>query len=215
MTELILTLAILTILGYAIGSVSSGYIVGKVYRNVDIRRVGSGSTGATNTLRALGAGAAALVALFDVLKGVLAVLVARSFIPVDGWSSVAAGLAGFAAIAGHCWPALLEGRGGRGVATGFGTILLIAWPSWSIAVPVFVLAIAVTRIVSIGSLAALVTVGVSYLAFSVAGATRFDLTIFAYLVLGSLLVTWRHRHNLARIIRGTEPRIGERLAPGA
>ena len=215
MTELGLVLAVTTVLGYAIGSVSSGYIVGKAYRNVDIRRVGSGSTGATNTLRALGPGAAALVALFDVLKGVGAVLVARSLVPIDGWSSVAGGLAGFAAIAGHCWPALLEGRGGRGVATGFGTILFIAWPSWIVAVPVFVLVIAISRVVSLGSLAALVSVSLSYLAFGAAGATRFDLAIFTYLVLGSLLVVWRHRHNLARIIQGTEPRIGEGLAPKA
>lgn len=216
MTELVLTLVAMTVLGYGIGSVSSGYIVGRAYRNLDLRRVGSGSTGATNTLRALGPGAAGLVALFDVLKGLLAVWVARTLVSEAGWSSsLAAGLAGFAAIVGHCWPAFLEGRGGRGVATGLGTILLIAWPSWIVSVPVFVLVIAVTRVVSIGSVAAVLTVNLSYVAFSAARLQPFDPVIFAYLVVAALLVIWRHRNNLSRIVRGTEPRIGEQLAPRA
>ena len=214
MTELVLTLAG-ALLGYAVGSVSSGYIVGKVYRNVDLRRVGSGSTGATNTLRALGPGAAGLVALFDVLKGVLAIVIARTLVPEAAWSSLAQGAAGLAVIAGHCWPAFLAGRGGKGVATGFGTVLLVAWPSWLVAVPPFVLAIALTRMVSVGSLAAALFMNLGYLACAALGVSPFDPVVQGYLVLAALLVTWRHKDNLGRIRRGTERRLGEPVGPRA
>ena len=214
MTALVLTL-VAGALGYGIGSISSGYIVGKVYRNVDLRRVGSGSTGATNTLRALGPGAAGLVALFDILKGIAAVWVARSLVTEAGWSSYAVALAGLGAIAGHCWPAILAGRGGRGVATGLGTAVLVAWPSWLVSVPAFVIVILVTRMVSLGSLAAALFMNLGYLAFAAAGLTAFDPVIQGYLAAGALLVAWRHRPNLVRILKGTEHRIGERTAPPA
>lgn len=212
MTALVLTLVV-GALGYGIGSISSGYIVGKVYRNVDLRRVGSGSTGATNTLRALGPGAAALVALFDVLKGILAVWVARTLVAEAGWSSYAVALAGLGSIVGHCWPAFLAGRGGRGVATGFGTAVLVSWPSWLVSVPAFVLVIVATRMVSLGSLAAALVVSLGYLAFGAAGIGQFDPVIQGYLAVAALLVVWRHRANIARILEGTEHRIGERMEP--
>ncbi|MBM4421377.1 MAG: glycerol-3-phosphate acyltransferase, partial [Chloroflexi bacterium] len=96
------------LLGYAIGSISSGYLVGKMYRNVDLRQVGSGSTGATNALRTLGRGAAALVAVLDVLKGAAAVWVATALVPEPEWHSLAVALGALGAIVGHCWPPLLQ-----------------------------------------------------------------------------------------------------------
>lgn len=196
-------------LGYAIGSISSGYIVGRAYRNVDLRSVGSGSTGATNTLRTLGPGAAALVAVLDVLKGVLAVRIAMSLVTEPEWRSLALALAALGVIVGHCWPAFLAGRGGRGVATGFGAAVLLAWPAWVATVPIFILAIAWTRIVSVGSLAAAAAMVVCYLLSSALGVQPFDAFVLAYLVLGAGIVTWRHRANVARIAAGSEPRLGE------
>ncbi|MDQ2951280.1 MAG: glycerol-3-phosphate acyltransferase, partial [Chloroflexota bacterium] len=102
--------AIVAVVGYLVGSISSGYVVGKIYRNVDLRMVGSGSTGATNTFRTLGRGAGILVAAFDILKGSLAVIFAQ-LIFGDGSAGrpVAEALAAVCAVAGHCWPITLQG----------------------------------------------------------------------------------------------------------
>ena len=195
--------------GYVIGSISSGYLVGKVYRNVDLRRVGSGSTGATNTLRTLGPGAALLVALLDILKGVAAVLVARAIYagPPD-LEMLAQGAAAVGAVAGHCWPLLLEGRGGRGVAVGFGAIMVIATQAWVVSVIGFVLGLLVTRIVSVASLTAVAGALAGYAALTAAGVITFHWGAVAFLVVAAVIIIYRHRANIDRLLRGAEPRIG-------
>src|SRR5207245_31648 len=126
----IATLVFVALVGYAIGSISSGYLVGKIYRNVDLRTVGSGSTGATNTFRTLGTGAGLLVALLDILKGSLAVVFAQLVFPEgSGTRTVAEAVGAVCAVAGHCWPITLQGRGGRGVATRFGALLFGPTPA--------------------------------------------------------------------------------------
>src|SRR5438105_915210 len=156
-------LALTAVVAYLIGSFSSGFIVGKLYRNVDLRRLGSGSTGATNTLRTLGPGAAALVAILDVGKGAVAVFLAHALIPAGEWRPVAEALAGTFAVVGHCWPVTLQGRGGRGIATGFGALLFIASPTALVAVVFFGVGVALTRIVSVGSLSSVVGALFGYL----------------------------------------------------
>jgi glycerol-3-phosphate acyltransferase PlsY len=202
------------VIGYGIGSVSSGYIVGRMYRNVDLRTVGSGSTGATNTFRALGLGAAVLVAILDILKGAVAVFVASAIVsgPADE-RTVAAAVAAVAAVAGHCWPAFLEGRGGRGVATGFGALLFIATPAWLGSVVAFMLALAITRMVSVGSLAAVAGAVVGYAVFVFAGYLSFHWAVLGFILIAGSIVTIRHRANIARILRGSEPRLGQRRSP--
>ncbi len=195
-------------IGYLIGSVSSGYLVGKIYRGVDLRRVGSGSTGATNTLRTLGLGAGLLVAVFDVLKGALAVGVASIAIESADLQPYAQACAAVGAVAGHCWPAFLEGRGGRGVATGFGALLFIASPAWLASVAAFMLAIAVTRMVSVGSLAAAAGAVLGYALFSLTGVIAFHWPVLAFILVSAAIITWRHRPNIERILRGAEPRLG-------
>ena len=205
-----LLLALLFVVpGYVIGSISSGYLVGKVYRNVDLRRVGSGSTGATNMLRTLGPGAALLVALLDILKGAGAVLVARTIYngPPD-LEMVAQGAAAIGAVAGHCWPLLLEGRGGRGVAVGFGAIMVIATQAWVISVMGFVLGLVATRIVSVASLTAVVGALLGYAALTAAGVITFQWGAVAFLVVAAVIIVYRHRANIGRLVRGAEPRIG-------
>ena len=202
------------IIGYGIGSVSSGYIVGRMYRNVDLRTVGSGSTGATNTYRNLGLGAALLVAILDILKGALSVWIGSAI--VDGSAderSVAAAVAAVAAVAGHCWPAFLEGRGGRGVATGFGALLFIATPAWLGAVVAFMLALAITRMVSVSSLASVAGALVGYIIFVSAGYLSFHWAVLGFIVIAGSIVTIRHRANIERIVRGNEPRLGQRRSP--
>jgi glycerol-3-phosphate acyltransferase PlsY len=198
------------IIGYGIGSISSGYLVGRLYRNVDLRKVGSGSTGATNTFRTLGLGAALLVAILDILKGAASVWIATVLVDGPGDErSIAAALAAVAAVAGHCWPAFLEGRGGRGVATGFGALLFIATPAWLGAVVGFMLALAVTRMVSVGSLAAVAGAVSGYAIFAVAGYLSFNWAIFGFIVIAGAIVVFRHRANIDRILRGKEPRLGQ------
>ncbi|HEY8756856.1 MAG TPA: glycerol-3-phosphate 1-O-acyltransferase PlsY [Candidatus Limnocylindria bacterium] len=202
------------VIGYGIGSISSGYIVGRLYRNVDLRTVGSGSTGATNTFRTLGLGAALLVAILDILKGAGAVWIASAI--VTGSSderTVAAAVAAVAAVAGHCWPAFLEGRGGRGVATGFGALLFIATPAWLGAVVAFMLALAFTRMVSVSSLASVAGALLGYLVFVFAGYLSFHWAVLGFILIAGAIVTLRHRANIARILRGNEPRLGQRRSP--
>ena len=207
----LLGLAIVALVGYGIGSISSGYLVGKIYRNVDLRTVGSGSTGATNTFRTLGRGAGLLVAVFDILKGSLAVLFAQLLFTVDGdMRHVAEALAAVGAVAGHCWPPLLQGRGGRGVATGFGALLFVATPAWASAVAFFAIAVALTRMVSVGSLASVVGALVGYLIFTATGWLSFSWATLAFIVIGGCIVYVRHLPNIQRILRGAEPRIGAR-----
>ena len=197
------------LVGYLVGSISSGYLVGKLYRNVDLRTVGSGSTGATNTFRTLGRGAGLLVAIFDILKGALAVIFAQLLFP-DGTAGrhVAEALAAVFAVVGHCWPITLRGRGGRGVATGFGALLLVATPAWASAVAAFAIALALTRMVSVGSLAAVAGALVGYVVFTLTGWLEFNWATLAFILIGGAIVYARHLPNIQRIARGVEPRVG-------
>ncbi len=212
---LVLLLGLIGVGSYFLGSISSGYLVGRVYRNVDLRRVGSGSTGATNTFRTLGPGAGVLVAFFDIAKGAAAVWLARLLFPgPDSWVPLAEAVAGVAVVAGHCWPALHEGRGGRGVATAFGAFLFIATPAWAGAVLAFALAVAVTRIVSVGSLASVVGGVIAYVGLSATGVIAGHAATFAFTVVAGAIIVWRHRPNIERLSRGAEPRVAITLAAG-
>jgi glycerol-3-phosphate acyltransferase PlsY len=204
----ILAFAVVGLVGYLVGSISSGYIVGRIYRNVDLRNVGSGSTGATNTFRTLGTGAGLLVAIFDILKGSLAVVFAQVVFPGGPGRPLAEAIAAVAAVSGHCWPVTLRGRGGRGVATGFGALLFVATPAWASAVAFFAIALALTRMVSVSSLASVVGALVGYLLFCATGWLTFNWWTFAFIVIAGTVVFIRHRANIERIVRGVEPRVG-------
>ena len=176
---------------------------------MDLRTVGSGSTGATNTYRALGLGAALLVAILDILKGAVSVWVATLLVGTPGDErTIATACAAVGAVAGHCWPAFLEGRGGRGVATGFGALLFIATPAWLGAVVAFMVALAITRIVSVGSLASVAGAIAGYALFVATGYLSFHWAVLAFIVLGGAIIVVRHRANIERIARGSEPRLG-------
>ena len=202
-------LAVTAAVAYLIGSFSSGFVVGKLYRNVDLRRLGSGSTGATNTLRTLGPGAAALVAILDVAKGALAVFLAHALVPSGDWRPVAEAVAGTFAVVGHCWPVTLQGRGGRGIATGFGALLFIASPTALVAVVFFGVALALTRTVSVGSLSSVAGALVGYILASWLGFVPFHWALLSFIVVGGAIVVVRHIDNIRRLIAGREPRLGE------
>ena len=187
---------------YLLGSIPSGYLAGRWCAGIDLRQLGSGSTGATNVLRQVGKGPALVVFLVDVLKGTAAVLLAKALLGngAHGWV-VAAGLG---ALAGHSWPLWLGGKGGKAVATGLGVLLGLVPAVGLACFGIFLALFSLSRIVSLASLGAAFSLPLLMLA---AGAPP------AYLALGllaGLLVIWRHRSNLQRLLAGTEPRVGDK-----
>ena len=198
------------LVGYLAGSFSSGYVVGKIYRNVDLRQIGSGSTGGANALRALGPGAAALVTVLDIAKGAVAVYLAQLLFPFGSELRPAAeALAGTSAVAGHCWPVTLQGRGGRGVATGVGALLFVASPTVIFAVLFFGVAIVVTRIVSLASLSSVAGALVGYIVLTWLRLIPFHWAPLGFILVGGAIVYVRHLANIRRILSGSEPRLGD------
>lgn len=203
-------LAAAAALGYLLGAIPFGVVVGRVTRGVDIRDYGSHRTGATNALRTLGTRAAALVFLLDFGKGAMAVLVAW-LLPAS-WSGNLAewapALAGVAAIIGHNRSVFIGFTGGRGVATSTGALVALA--PWAIAVlgPVVVVLVWRTRYVSLGSvigaLLAPVVVGVLHLADLASLAALF------YALGAAVLVTGSHADNIGRLRAGTERKLGQK-----
>ncbi|GGM91329.1 glycerol-3-phosphate acyltransferase [Thermus composti] len=187
-------------LAYLFGSIPAGVLVARTY-GVDIRKVGSGNIGATNVLRALGWGPALVVAFFDVFKGGIAVLLARA-VGVEGW--LLGGVA-VAAVLGHNYSLFLGFRGGKGVATSFGTLLFLdpVLALWTL--PIGLSVMLLTRYVSAGSM----TGGVA--AFVLSLALGRPLWEVATVFLMALLIFWTHRENLKRLQAGTERRLGERV----
>ena len=188
------------LLGYLLGSIPSGWLAGRWLKGIDLRELGSGSTGATNVLRQVGKGPALVVFLIDVGKGAAAVLITRAFGQSD-WIQV---LAGLTALAGHIWPVWLKFKGGKAVATGFGMFLGLAWPVGLASFGVFLLTLAIFRIVSLSSVLAAVSLPLLMIRFSGVGSY----IVIALVAMG--LVLWRHRSNLARILEGSEPKVGEK-----
>ena len=194
-----MTTALLIALGYLIGSVPFAFLVARRAGTLDIRRVGSGNVGAANVLRSAGTRAAAWTAVFDVSKGAIAVAAAWW----AGGSVPTAAAAGVAAVAGHICPVWLRFRGGKGVATSFGVFVVLA-PAASVgALALFAAVVRMTRYVSVGSIAAAISLGPLVYA---ASASR--ILTRAALVSGGL-VLFTHRQNVARLLDGTERRLGE------
>jgi len=196
--------ALAIVASYLLGSVPTGLIIGKVLRGVDVRDFGSGKTGAANSLRTLGIGPSAVVFLGDLLKGTIAVLLAR-YLTGDPWVEVAAGLG---AAVGHNWPILAGFRGGRGVTTSFGSALaLIPLPAL-ICVPIFAGTIAISRYVSLGSIVAAVAVPLVTVPFVLTGQARVEYLFFG--LIGAALIVFKHHDNIARLLAGQERKIGQK-----
>jgi glycerol-3-phosphate acyltransferase PlsY len=189
-------------IGYLLGSIPSGVLVGRVATGRDVREYGSGKTGFTNTLRSAGIGAALIVITVDIAKGALPVIIGR-FVFDDPWA-VAVGAV--AAVAGHNWPLFAGFRGGRGVATSFGAFVAMAPPA---ALGVLVLGMALlaaTRYVSLTSMAATAAGFVAILALVIAGQLPAPYLLFA--VAAGTAVEFSHLDNARRLLAGTEPKLG-------
>ena len=191
-------------LGYLFGSFPSGYLAGRIAKGIDIRSLGSGSTGATNVLRHIGKRAAITVFLLDVFKGVLSILLAKYLLLNDSWQ-VAIGLS---TLIGHIWPVWLNWKGGKAVATGLGIFLGLSWQVGLATLGVFIIMITLFRIVSLASvIAALALPLIMFLSFS---SSNISLPFLIISLLAMILVIWRHRENIDRLIKSEEPRIGQR-----
>lgn len=192
---------IAVISGYLLGSVPFAYLLARRHRGFDLRRAGSGNVGAANLLRTttvkIGIGAMAL----DMAKGVLSVILARQLEPGSG----APAAAGIAAVLGHIYPVWLKFRGGKGVATSCGVFAVLAPWATVMASLLFLVTVWWTKYVSLGSVIASALLGpLAYLTGSP------FVTVLGAIIVGGLIVQ-RHRSNLARIMAGSERRIGQRV----
>ncbi len=191
--------AIALALGYLLGSIPFGLILARVFGAGDLRQIGSGNIGATNVLRTGRKGLAASTLLLDMAKGAAAVCIAREMGAGLGL------LAGGAAFLGHCYPVWLRFNGGKGVATMLGISLALAWPVGLVFALVWLAALALSRISSVGGMAAAISAPIA--------AFWLGHKDIAALLLGlALIVLWKHRANIARLRAGTEPRVGQKPA---
>jgi glycerol-3-phosphate acyltransferase PlsY len=198
---------LIVVVGYLLGAVPSGLLVGKLVKGIDLRDFGSGKTGATNALRTLGKGPAGLVVLLDVSKGLVALLIAHLVVGTPA----AACLAGLAAAIGHNWPVYAGFRGGRGVLVSYSIFFILCWPAAVMATFIGGALIAVSRMVSFGVLIGTVIGAAATIPLVAAG--RFSPWILVYALLGAMLIIVRHTDNIKRLRSGTERRIGQPAQP--
>jgi glycerol-3-phosphate acyltransferase PlsY len=196
----------LVIASFLIGAVPWGYLFAKAGRGIDLRTVGSGGTGATNVLRTLGPRASVAVAVLDILKGLVPVVVARS----AGFDSPWVAAAAVAAVAGHCWSPFIGFKGGKGVATGAGAAVAL-FPQILVIVPVMAVVVWATKYVSLGSLIAAALGALLAVAYAAAG--RIEWTAAAAILVIAGIIAVRHEGNIRRLLSGNERRIGETITP--
>ncbi len=190
-------LGVTALLAYLLGAIPFGLMSAQVFNLGDLRTIGSGNIGATNVLRTGHKIAALLTLILDSGKGALAVLLARVFYGED-----AAQIAGLAAFIGHCYPVYLRFKGGKGVATFLGTLLMLSFPVGLAACTTWLLIAFVFRFSSLAALGAAVFAPLWALMLGVPHMVALCGVLAA-------LVLWRHRANIRRLIDGTEPKIGQ------
>lgn len=186
---------------YLLGSVPSGYILFWLKEKKDIRTLGSTNIGATNILRVTGWRLALPVAVFDVFKGALPVFLAAKLFP-DHRTAI---ITGFFAVLGHCFPLYIKFKGGKGVATTIGVYSILAFKPLLCIIAVFIVVIALTRYVSLGSLMA-------SLSFPLFAFVFKEETAILYLgICIFILIAYRHRENIERLLNGKERQLGEKV----
>jgi len=190
---------ILTILfGYLLGSISTGVVLSKLFAKTDIRTQGSGNAGTTNMLRILGRKMALLTFVGDMLKGIIAVFIGKALVGGDLGGVV--GVVG--AVLGHYYPLYFGFKGGKGIATSFGSLLFVFPIQALIAFTVFLILVAVTHYVSVGSVAAAIT-----LPLLVVLTTPYNLAVYVLVCGIGISVIWRHRANIVRLIQHKENKL--------
>ncbi|QMT16037.1 glycerol-3-phosphate 1-O-acyltransferase PlsY [Planococcus maritimus] len=187
------------IIAYLLGSIPSALWIGKLFYNTDIRTKGSGNLGATNTFRVLGPKAGFVVTVMDILKGTAATL-----LPLVLTTDVHPLILGVIAVIGHMFPVFARFKGGKAVATSGGILLGYQWPLFLLAVAVLLIALKITKMVSLSSII-LALVSVVYTIIYTLNTG--DYLFFAVILTLATFIIYRHRANIARIRAGTEPKI--------
>lgn len=189
--------ALALLIGYLLGSIPFGVILTRIAGAGDLRQIGSGNIGATNVLRTGRKGLAATTLLLDMLKGAAAVLLVGYFVGDDLKL-----LAGIGAFVGHCWPIWLKFKGGKGVATLMGIVAALSWEVGLVYALVWIAMLALTRISSLAGMAAALSAPIASLIF-----VKFSMVPMTFGL--ALLVIWKHRENIGRLLRGEEPKVGK------
>ncbi|MGQ9642395.1 MAG: glycerol-3-phosphate 1-O-acyltransferase PlsY [Ignavibacterium sp.] len=211
-------LATIIVLSYLVGSIPTSIIISKAVKGIDIRNYGSGNAGGTNVMRVLGWKHGVLVIILDALKGAIAVvLVARlhygvlpfqNVSPFDDFTLVQI-IAGISAVIGHIWTVFAGFRGGKGIATALGMLLMIITVDMLIAVGIFLIVVSISRYVSLGSIVSAMAVPLSMIFRENVLNTHIEgyNTLLPFVIGVSLLVIFTHRKNLVRLLNGTENKL--------
>jgi len=187
---------------YLLGSIPFGYIVGKLFKKVDIRELGSGNIGATNAFRILGPSLASLVLLGDVGKGILSIYLVR-FLNIDNLLILT--IAGLAVICGHDWSLFLRFKGGKGIATTFGVVFALNPIISVLALTVWGIVVITTRYVSLSSVSAVISIFI----FTILFKQPYEYIIFSAIIL--ILGIFQHKENIERLRSKKERKIGEKI----
>ncbi len=202
------------VIAYLLGSIPFGLIVTKLKAGVDVREYGSGKTGMTNVMRALGIKLGVLVMVLDVAKAAGAVMLAKvimdsSVLAIGGFPywQMAQVMAGLAAVAGHSWPVFAKFKGGRGVTAYFGTLFAIFPPAGIFGAEVVAISALRSRYMSLGSILGIAATLCMLIPLTI--LNKFPPIYLAYALVALALLIFQHRDNIARLKRGTERRLGE------
>ncbi|MEW6095171.1 MAG: glycerol-3-phosphate 1-O-acyltransferase PlsY [bacterium] len=194
-------IVLIIIVSYIIGSIPTAYLVGRIYGKVDIRTVGSGNVGASNVYRVVGKVAGIGVLIIDILKGLLPVYV----VSLLGFDTIHKVVAGLGAISGHTWTIFLKFKGGKGVATGLGVFLGLTPIPVLIVLVVFVLVVAISKYIALGSIIGALLLSLLLLFFEKENIIKtFGLAV-------SLLIVIKHIPNIKRLIAGHEHKFGTKI----
>lgn len=204
---MIIFLFLILIACYLLGSVPSGYLIGKAFKGIDLRHFGSGNIGFTNVLRVIGTFPALIVLIVDITKGIISVYLGFFFAQLMGIDSqVMGGIGGLASIVGHNWPIFLKFQGGKGVAVTAGVFLALTPIPFLLSLLVMVGIIALTRYVSLGSI-----VAAGSLPFFVFWLKN-NVQLYLFLsIVAALFILFKHRNNIQRLLRNKESKIGQKV----
>ena len=198
------------IIAYLIGSISFGVLAGYIIHNIDIRKYGSGGSGATNVLRTIGKPAAAIVLLLDISKAVIYLLL-LNFLPNN--TPLISTLSALALLSGHIWPIYFKFHGGRGIAPALGALLIINPIIGILSFLIAIIVMIISKYVSLGSI-----IGTLFGAISLSLVSFYNLPVFAnepiealYAILGAILIVGSHRKNIKRLLNKTESKLGEKI----
>ena len=207
---------LVALVGYLLGSIPFGLLIGRGKARIDVRRHGSGKTGATNVLRTLGRKAALMVVTLDIFKGVLAVvfagmIVGAEYLIVSNFGLgllFAQAIAALAAVVGHIWPVFISFKGGRGVATFFGGLVALCPVAAIFGGEVLIIGAGLSGFAALGSITGIV--GAYAILVPLTIINGFPVEYIAYVLIGTLLIIYVHRDNIKRLLAGKERRLGDK-----